>query len=402
MRLRTAIHHHCRRRHGLAGWFVRRSPADSAGVLSPSATAGLLLALLVVVSLSIRSVAAGAGPITVTAPVGNTGQRPPTDDTWAPPSAPVTLAFGGDVQFENWLAEAVRADPHATLAPLAGLLGDADMAVVNLETAVTDRGTPAPKAYTFRAPEQGLTALRSAGVDVVSIANNHGMDFGHQGLIDTQRSVRAAGLGLIGGGRDAAEAFRPHVATIHGRRVAVLGATQVLDAYATTAWAAGADRPGLASAKAEGDGLPRLIDAVRRAAAHADTVVVMLHWGREKEQCPLPRQQRLVEQLRVAGADIIVGGHAHLLAGGGYLGDAIVHYGLGNLVVAVARGPATTSGVLMVTIAPDDRTSIAWRPAVLRDGVASAVNGSGASSATRAWEDLRGCTDLRADPASAA
>jgi poly-gamma-glutamate synthesis protein (capsule biosynthesis protein) len=181
----------------------------------------------------------GRGADHVTAPVGNTGQRPPTDDTWAPPSAPVTLAFGGDVQFENWLAEAVRADPHATLAPLAGLLGDADMAVVNLETAVTDRGTPAPKAYTFRAPELGLTALRSAGVDVVSIANNHGMDFGHQGLIDTQRSVRAAGLGLIGGGRDAAEAFRPHVATIHGRRVAVLGATQVLDAYATTAWAAG-------------------------------------------------------------------------------------------------------------------------------------------------------------------
>jgi hypothetical protein len=155
MRLRTAIHHHCRRRHGLAGWFVRRSPADSAGVLSPSATAGLLLALLVVVSLSIRSVAAGAGPITVTAPVSNTGQRPPTDDTWAPPSAPVTLAFGGDVQFENWLAEAVRADPHATLAPLAGLLGDADMAVVNLETAVTDRGTPAPKAYTFARQSRG-------------------------------------------------------------------------------------------------------------------------------------------------------------------------------------------------------------------------------------------------------
>jgi hypothetical protein len=64
-------------------------------------------------------------------------------------------------------------------------------------------------------------------------------------------------------------------------------------------------------------------------------------------------------------------------------------------VVAVARGPATTSGVLMVTIAPDDRTSIAWRPAVLRDGVASAVDGSGASSATHAWEDLRGCTDLQ-------
>jgi hypothetical protein len=130
MRLRTAIPHH-RRRRGLAGWFVRRSPADSAGVLSPSATAGCCWHCWWSCHWSIRSVAAGAGPITVTAPVGNTGQRPPTDDTWAPPSAPVTLAFGGDVQFENWLAEAVRADPQATLAPLAGLLGDADMAVVN-------------------------------------------------------------------------------------------------------------------------------------------------------------------------------------------------------------------------------------------------------------------------------
>jgi poly-gamma-glutamate synthesis protein (capsule biosynthesis protein) len=127
----------------------------------------------------------------------------------------------------------------------------------------------------------------------------------------------------------------------------------------------------------------------------------MLHWGREKEQSPLPRQQRLVEQLRAAGADIIVGGHAHRLAGGGYLGDAVVHYGLGNLVVAVARGPATTSGVLMVTIAPDDRASIAWRPAVLHNGVATAVSGPNADATTRPWDDLRGCTGLRAEPASA-
>jgi poly-gamma-glutamate synthesis protein (capsule biosynthesis protein) len=362
----------------------------------------VLLAFLVVVSLSIRSVTADAAQITVVTPAVDTARQSPIEDGRRPPSAPVTLAFGGDVQFESWLAGAVRAEPGTALEPLTDLLGDADLAVVNLETAVTDRGTPAPKAYTFRAPEQGLTALRSAGVDVVSIANNHGMDFGHHGLTDTQRSVHAAGLGLIGGGRDAAEAFRPHVTTMHGRRVAVLGATQVLDAYATTAWAAGTDRPGLASAKAEGGGLPRLLDAVRRAAADADTVVVMLHWGRENERCPLQRQQQLAEQVRAAGADIIVGGNAHRLAGGGYMGDAVVHYGLGSLVVAVGRGPATTSGVLAVTIAPDDRASIAWRPAVLRNGVATAVSARDADDATRAWDDLRGCTDLRADPASAA
>jgi poly-gamma-glutamate synthesis protein (capsule biosynthesis protein) len=90
------------------------------------------------------------------------------------------------------------------------------------------------------------------------------------------------------------------VATIHGRRVAVLGATQVLDAYATTAWAAG-ESTRACVCEGRGRRPAPAVDAIRRAAAHADTVVVMLHWGREKEQCPLPRQQRLVEQLRVAG-----------------------------------------------------------------------------------------------------
>ncbi|HSK95231.1 MAG TPA: CapA family protein, partial [Euzebyales bacterium] len=281
----------------------------------------------------------------------------------------------------------------------AGLLGDADLAMVNLETAVTNRGTAAPKAYAFRGPEEGLVALRSAGVDVVSIANNHGMDFGRVGLADTLASAGAAGLGLVGGGRNAAEAYRPHVAEIHGRRVAVLSATQVLDDIATTAWIARPDRAGLASAKPEGNGLPRLLDAVRAAASTADTVVVMLHWGREPQQCPAADQRRLAAQVRAAGADVIVGGNAHRLAGGGYAGDTVVGYGLGNLVYPAGSGPATTSGVLTVTIAPDDRTSVAWRPAVLRDGVATAVEGADAQAATRAWKDLRECTDLRAGAA---
>jgi poly-gamma-glutamate synthesis protein (capsule biosynthesis protein) len=188
------------------------------------------------------------------------------------------------------------------------------------------------------------------------------------------------------------------VTEIHGRRVAVIGATQVLDNYATTAWAAGSDRPGLASAKVESDGLPRLLDAVHNAEADADTVVVMLHWGREKATCPQARQQRLARRLRDAGADVIVGSSAHRLAGGGYLGDAVVNYGLGNLVFWVGNEPAATSGVLTVTIAPDDSTTMAWRPAVLRNGVATPVQAAAAEPALSDWERLRGCTDLAPAP----
>ena len=366
-------------------------------MLSPPATSAVLLALVLVVALSIRSVTADAAGSLSPVAQAQALLAAGADDR-PPPTGPVTLAFGGDVHFEKWLAEAVRADPQGSLDPLSDLLGDADFAVVNLETAVTYRGSAAPKEHTFRAPREGITALAAAGVDVVSIANNHGMDFGEQGLADTLDAVRAEGLGLVGGGRNEAEAYQPHVAKIRRRRVAVLGATQVLDSFAITAWGAGPDQPGLALAKTESGGQTRLLEAVQRADAEADTVVVMLHWGREKEQCALPHQRRLAEELRAAGADVIVGGHAHRLAAGGYQGNAVVSYGLGNLVFYAKGGPATTSGVLAVTIAPDDSTSIAWRPAKLRNGVATPVKKKQVARAVADWEALRSCTDLRAEP----
>jgi poly-gamma-glutamate synthesis protein (capsule biosynthesis protein) len=312
-------------------------------------------------------------------------------------NAPVTLAFGGDVHFEDWLGEAVRTDPDGALAPLRPLLAGADLAVVNLETAVTDRGTPSPKQYNFRAPAEGVAALAAAGVDVVSIANNHGMDYGVEGLADTLAAAEHAGVAVVGGGMSATAAYRPHTVTVHGRRVAVLGATQVLDRFAVEAWTATDDRAGLASAKEAVGGLSRLEAAVRSAATTADTVVVMLHWGREGDTCPLPRQATLAARLREAGADIVVGGHAHRLAGGGWLGDTVVHYGLGNLVFYARSGPGTTSGALAVTVAPDGSMDTQWRPAVLREGVATTVP-TGQAAAVAAWEQLRTCTGLAAGP----
>lgn len=317
-----------------------------------------------------------------------------------PPSAPVTLAFGGDVHFESWLRDAVRDDPDGALAGMRDLFTAADLAVVNLETAVTDGGGPAPKQHTFRAPVEGLTALSAAGVDVVSIANNHGMDFGRDGLDDTLGAVGASGLALVGGGRSRAAAYRPYRVEINGRRIAVFGATQVLDTFAVDAWAPGRGRPGLASAKPAHAGLRRLLAAVRAAATTSDTVVVMLHWGRELDECPLARQRRLARQLRAAGADVIVGGHAHRLGPGGFLGDAVVDYGLGNLVFYARDGGGTDSGALTVTIAPDDTATIRWRPAVLRAGVATPLQGAGRASALAAWRGLRSCADLAATPAT--
>ena len=211
-----------------------------------------------------------------------------------PASSAYTIAFGGDVHFEGVDGIRLRADPATAIGPISSVLSEADLAMVNLETAVTTRGTPAAKKYTFRAPPTAFTALRSAGIDVVTMANNHGVDFGPVGLQDTLDAARAAHFPVVGIGANAAQAYAPYTVTVKGNRVAILGATQVLDAKLAYAWSAGPDKPGLASAY----NVPRLVSAVRAARTHADTVIVYLHWGREQSTCPISAQRTLASAAR--------------------------------------------------------------------------------------------------------
>jgi len=304
--------------------------------------------------------------------------------------AAVTIAFGGDVHFEGLLRPKLAADPAGLLQPIAPLLTSADLAVVNLETAITERGSPATKEYTFRAPANALTALASAGVDVASMANNHGLDFGPDGLEDSLAAEASSRFPLIGIGRDAAEAYEPHRAVVQGQRIAVIAATQVLDEHLISSWTATDMQAGLASAK----DVDRLVAAVAEARATSDTVVVFLHWGTEGQTCPSQRQQELARALADAGADVIVGGHAHRLQGAGRLGGAFVAYGLGNFVWYARGGPGAQTGVLTVTVTGRDVDGYEWHPAVIRDGVPHPLDGDAAATARAAWEALRGCTDL--------
>jgi poly-gamma-glutamate synthesis protein (capsule biosynthesis protein) len=304
---------------------------------------------------------------------------------------PVTFAFGGDVHFESNIRAELRAGPSVVLASIGPVLRRADLAVVNLETAVTDGGTPAPKEFVFRSPASAFAALAAGGVDVASMANNHGMDYGEQGLRDSLRAARRSRFPVIGIGLDDAQAYRPYRATLNGRRIAVIGATQVLDDHLISAWTAGPRKPGLASAK----DVPRLVRSVREARATADTVVVFLHWGIELQACPSPDQRRLARQLVAAGADVIVGGHAHRLQGAGRMGKALVAYGLGNFVWYGTSELSTRTGVLLVTMDGRRVLGYRWEPARIVDGTPRPLGGAERRSSVSSWHSLRGCTGLR-------
>ena len=309
----------------------------------------------------------------------------------------VTIGFGGDSHFESWLRSRLLDEGATMLDPLEDLFAGADLTVLDLETAITDRGAPQPKEWTFRAPSAALDALAGAGVDAVSMANNHGVDFGPDGLEDSLAARSHVPLAVIGIGRDAADAYAPFRTTVAGQRIAVIAATQVLDEELIWSWTARDGAPGgvpanagVASAKT----VSRLTDAVAQARATADTVVVFLHWGQEREECPTGVQRDLAPVLLTAGADIVVGSHAHRLLGAGRMGDGFVAYGLGNFIWFNPIGPNGDTGALLVTVTGRRIDGYEWRPARISDGVPTRLEGDEAAAAQAHWQDLRACTGL--------
>jgi hypothetical protein len=304
----------------------------------------------------------------------------------------VTFAFGGDVHFEGGLRSKLDSNPTGMLAPIAPELSAADVAVVNLETAITQGGSPAPKEYNFRAPPSAFEALRAAGVDVVTMANNHGEDYGTVGLQDTLAAKSATTLGVVGIGANANEAYAPWKTEVRGQRISVIGATDVMDDWLIAPWTATDAQGGLASAK--GANQARLVSAVTAARPGADTLVVFLHWGSEGDECPTARQQELAQALVDAGADIVVGSHAHRVQTAGRLGTALVDYGLGNFVFYNESGLSGVTGVLSVTATGRDIDSYVWKPARIRGGVPTLLTGDAAAQDVAGFDGRRACTNL--------
>ncbi len=257
--------------------------------------------------------------------------KSPLDPDWTGDGRPVTLAFAGDVHFPAGtnLGDRLGADPTTALGPtVPALLSGADLSMVNFESAMTDGSCPdaQPKQFVFYAPTTAIQAFEGAKITLITEANNHGEDCGQPGLQQALAAKTQAGYTILGIGDNVGQAFTPYRTTINGERIAIIAATQVIDSDLQTSWTATATQPGLASAY----DVSALVAAVEQARKTADTVVVYLHWGTELDPCPNPDQEPLAQVLVDAGADIVVGTHAHVLLGGGYLGSAYVDYGLGN------------------------------------------------------------------------
>ena len=301
----------------------------------------------------------------------------PVSGTAAPPLAKepgeVVLALAGDVMLSRNVARSVRDSGRGFTYPFAqaaDLTSGADLAFCNVECPISGRGERIEKRYVFNAPAESVEGLRSAGFDVVSLANNHVLDYGPVALEDTVAHLQNAGvapLGLVTG--DAPHT--PVIKVVGGVRVGFLAYTDPQTPYAYAKEFAGFPT---GPAKADDAVLARDIGALR---PQVDILVVSMHWGIEYETEPDDRQQTLGRYIIDQGADIVAGHHPHVQQRAEWYNDGLIIYSMGNFVFDQHTRPLTKeSRLYRVFAGKQGIRSAAYLPMMISDEWQPAPNGA--------------------------
>ncbi|BDV41117.1 capsular polysaccharide biosynthesis protein [Geotalea uraniireducens] len=253
-------------------------------------------------------------------------------------AAEITINFVGDIMLAGSATSLFDRQgydyPFSATAPL---LQTGDLCVGNLEAPITRTGTEfTEKRYHFRTNPAATIALRHAGFSVLTLANNHMMDFGAQGLRETLANLNHQGIQFTGAGESLNEARRAALVRVKGKTIAFLAysLTQPVEFFAT----------GNSAGTAPGYALFYQED-VRKARAVADYVIVSFHWGEERRSLPKPYQTAAAHRAIDAGADAVIGHHPHVLQGIEIYRGKPILYSLGNFAFG-SRSTAAAHSII--------------------------------------------------------
>jgi poly-gamma-glutamate synthesis protein (capsule biosynthesis protein) len=305
----------------------------------------------------LADLARGGGPVGLSAEVATPKGRAPTpSETVSPaigpspkpkpdPKGRLLIHGTGDVNLDPSYIPDLAANGYGyAWSGVDGLFRRDDLTVVNLECAISTRGSPLAKEFTFRGPPESLPPMAEAGVEVANLGNNHAYDFGPEALLDSRKHLRQAGIAPVGAGKDQDQALRPAVLEVKGWRVAVVGLDMVVDPYPEAL--ATEDKPGTSA----GHDTALMLRAIRAAERRADIVIVTIHWGVELDTQPRADQVELGHRFVEAGADVIFGHHAHRLQPMDVYHGRPIFWGLGNFVWPNFSAEGSTTAVAQVRV----------------------------------------------------
>lgn len=278
------------------------------------------------------------------------------------PNQVTTLTFGGDICFADnyvvmeYMKENGKQITDCIDRKLIDEMTAADIAFMNNEFTISDRGSPLEnKYYTFRASPENTALYHTLGIDIVSLANNHAYDYGADAFADTLDSLKAHEIATIGGGKNLEEAMKPVYYLVNGRKIAFAAATRA-EKYKLTP-----------QATESSSGVLRCYDTalfletIREAEANSDYVIACIHWGTEYSAELQDVQRETARDYIDAGVDLIIGAHAHQLQGIEYYNGVPIFYNLGNFWF---NGYDIETGLVKVELFDDGSERCTFLPAM--------------------------------------
>jgi len=272
------------------------------------------------------------------------------------------LAFAGDVMFSDAYLDAYNRSGIQALADnnMLSHMQDADLFIFNEEFPFSLQGEAMEdKQFTFRADPKYVKIFQDLGTDIVTVANNHSLDFGRDAFCDTLATLDQAGITRIGGGYNVTEASAPATRTINGQTFAIFAATRVSPSYD---WYATDSQAGIFQTY----DAAKLNASIKAASQTYDHVIVFVHWGIERNETPEDYQRSLAKGYIDAGADLVVGCHPHVLQGFEYYNGVPIIYSLGNYLFGNRDGQTV---LLETTFADENPPSVKLIPCQRSGGI---------------------------------
>lgn len=265
------------------------------------------------------------------------------------------LLIAGDVCIQPFIAGYYDRDGifGVVSEEIRNIMVEADIMMVNQEFAFSDRGEPMKdKQYTFEISPRYTSIFTELGIDIVTLANNHTLDFGREALLDSFDALDQANILYVGAGKDLERAKKMEIVEVNGIKIGFLAASRVIP---VVEWNAGKDLPGMFTTYDP----TALIAEIEKGKEQCDFLVVYVHWGEEYQEFPEEFQKQMARQYIDAGADAVIGSHPHVMQGLEYYKGKIIAYSLGNYIFFSKTG---VGAMLKIVLKTDGTQTVALEP----------------------------------------